>query len=251
MSATLTTFLFELGNFLLLAAALGWLFFKPIRQSIGDRRKQLDEESRLAKEKLAEAERTRQEADRGRAHLQVELNELRSRELESARQQAQELLAQAHGAADRQLQLAHQQAVEISEMQRDTLSRAAAAAAATTVKHLLEALDGENLQTALVRVACEQLQALPPGPLTPLKVESASPLSAEELATLEKACGAAATKANYQIATELVSGVRIATANGLIDASVLGLANYARQSLTDEIMRGANHPSLPGPNGDA
>ena len=38
MSPTLTTFLFEAANFLVLAAVLGWLFFKPVRQALADHR---------------------------------------------------------------------------------------------------------------------------------------------------------------------------------------------------------------------
>ena len=37
MSPTLSTFLFELTNFLLLAGLLGWLLFKPVRNALQER----------------------------------------------------------------------------------------------------------------------------------------------------------------------------------------------------------------------
>ncbi len=244
MSPTLTTFLFEAANFLLLAAALGWLFFKPVRHSILERRARLETESRLAEEKLAAAAQKLREADHSRAHLQDELNDLRARELQAARDQADQLLAQARQTADHELQQARQRAGEVSKLQHDLLAQAAATAAAATVGRLLEQLADETLQAALIRAACAELRSLPAGTVTPIKIESAVPLSRQERAELEQALGSAVQTANFQVVEELVAGVRIATAKGLIDASVLGLTNFARQSLTAGIRHGTNnHPS--------
>jgi len=57
LSATWVTFLFEAANFLLLAAVLGWLFFRPVRDALERRRSELESEQRAATEARAEAER--------------------------------------------------------------------------------------------------------------------------------------------------------------------------------------------------
>ena len=68
VSPTLTTFLFEAANFLVLAAVLGWLFFKPVRQALVDHREKFESDNRKATQKLAEAEKTRQEIEQTRAN---------------------------------------------------------------------------------------------------------------------------------------------------------------------------------------
>ena len=165
MSPTLTTFLFEAANFLVLAAVLGWLFFKPVRQALADRRAKFEADSVQAAEKLAEAEKAQQEIDATRANLQAELNELRTRELEAARRQADQILADARTAAEREREMSHRQAARMSDTQRDTLAEVSAAAAAETVGRLLEQIGGPDLQSALIESACQQLGSLPPDAL--------------------------------------------------------------------------------------
>ena len=187
MSPTLTTFLFEAANFLVLAIVLGWLFFKPVRQALADRRVKFAAESEQAAEKLAAAEKTQQEMEAARADLQdgVDMICVR-RELETARQQAEQILTDARGAAERERELSRRQAARMSETQRDRLAEAAVTAAADTVGHLFEQIDGPELQSALINAACRQLASLPRGDLAPVKIESAEPLSHEQQATLEE-----------------------------------------------------------------
>ncbi|MEX2187016.1 MAG: F0F1 ATP synthase subunit delta [Pirellulales bacterium] len=241
MSPTLTTFLFEAANFLVLAAALGWLFFKPVRQALHDRSAKLAAEAQEAAGTLTKAEATQREIDATRAHLQEELNELRSRELEAARGQAAQLVADARRAAERELESARHQAAQMSEMQRDTLSNVAAAAAAETVGKLLQQLAGRDLQSALIESACEQLRALPPDAIAPVKVESAQPLTADQRSAVENALGHAAAGADFRTVDDLMGGVRISTGKGLIDASISGLVQFARQSLVYEMNHRANN----------
>lgn len=245
MSPTITTFLFEAANFLVLAAVLGWLFFKPIRQALDDRRTRIESELQEAAQKLAEAEHRNQEVDAARANLQGELNELRTRELEAAQRKADQLLADARLAAERELALARSQAARMSEMQRDTIAQAAAAAAAETVGKLLEQISGRDLESALIDSACRQLRSLPPDAIAPVKVESAKPLSPQQRAALEDALGRAAAAAEFRTVDDLAGGVRISTGKGLIDASVIGLSSFARRSLVKELnLRANNHNPL-------
>ena len=79
MSASWVTFLFEAANFLLLAALLGWLFFRPVREVLERRRSELESEQRAAADARAEAERALGEARSRRAELEGSLEELRER----------------------------------------------------------------------------------------------------------------------------------------------------------------------------
>jgi F0F1-type ATP synthase membrane subunit b/b' len=241
VSPTLTTFLFEAANFLVLAAVLGWLFFKPVRQALADRRARLASEEQQAADKLADADRAQQQIDADRSQLQEELNELRAREVETARKQADQLLADARTAAARELEASHRRAVRLSETQQDRLAQAAALAAADTVAQLLEQIGGPEIHTALLRSACQHVRALSPEALAPVKVETATPLSSKDRAILDEALGPAAAGADYRTSKELGVGVRIATGQGLIDASASGLSGFARQALLKHINHRANH----------
>ncbi|MEQ9410305.1 MAG: ATP synthase F0 subunit B [Fuerstiella sp.] len=241
MSPTLITFLFEAANFLVLAAVLGWLFFKPVRQALTDRRARFETEAAQAAEKLAAAEKTQHEIEAARANLQTELNELRSRELETARQQAQQILAETRAAADRERDVIRRQAARLPNTQRDRLAEVAAVAAAETVRRLFEQIGGPELQAALIESACQQLRNLPQDDIAPVKIESTTPLTAEEQTRLKNALGTAADRADFRTTEGLGAGVRVATRKGLIDATVSGLTGFARHTLVTEMSRRANN----------
>jgi len=241
VSPTLTTFLFEAANFLVLAAILGWLFFKPVRQALLDRRAKLEDEAAQAAQKLAKAEKIEQDIDARSAALQSELNELREQAHEAASKQAEAILTEARAAADREREASMRLAARMSETQRDTLAEVAAAATAETVGRLLGQINGPDLQSALIASACQQLESLPHGTITPVKIESAQPLSSQQRAELEKALGPAAGHVEFRAADGLGAGVRISTGQGLVDASVSGLVQFARQSLDQEMSHRANN----------
>lgn len=241
MSPTVVTFLFEAANFLVLAVALSWLFFKPVRKSITDYREKLESDSRLAAEKLAAAEAVQQEMNNERTRLETELNQRRHREIEAAQQQAARILADARSVADQEIEKSHRQASRMSENQRDRLAEVSAAAAAEAVGQLLRQLGGPDLQAALVQLACRQLETLSAKNLAPVKIESAHELSAEQFSMLRHAIGTHAASADFRIVDSLGAGVRIYTAQGLVDASASGLAHFARQSLVKEMQHRANN----------
>jgi hypothetical protein len=68
-----------------------------------------------------------------------------------------------------------------------------------------------------------------------VKVETACPLSATDRATLEASVEGSAPSLVYHVNEELRGGVRIWTAQGLIDASIAGLSRYAEQVLRQEM----------------
>lgn len=247
MSPTLTTFLFESANFLVLAFVLGWLFFKPVRQALVDRRAAFEAESEEAANKLTVANRRQQEIEAAHANLQSELDELRSQELEAAKQQAEQILSAARTAAEREREMSRRQAARMSDTQRDRLAEVVASATAETVGRFIDQIGGPELQSALIASACEQLGTLPLDGIAPVTIESGQPLATEQKVRINNALGPAASGADFRTTNGLGAGIRIATRKGLIDASVSGLTQFARQSLVAEMNRRANnHDFLPG-----
>ncbi len=244
MTPTITTFLFEIANFLVLLGVLGYFFFKPVRQALDDRRQRFAAEDQQAAQKLAEAQQLQQRLATEHARLQQELNEMRRRETEAAAKQAAQILADARDAADRERAQSQLQLARLGDRQRDSLAEASALAAGETVGRLLDSLNAHDLQAMLVESACQQLGSLPQTSLGKVKIESAHPLAAEHYKSLMHALGPAADAADFRTVNGLGAGVRISTGSGLIDASVSGLANFAKQSLLKEMRhRSANHTS--------
>ncbi len=131
----------------------------------------------------------------------------------------------------------------LEESQVSELGRAAAMAAASAVTRLLERIKSSDLESALVRSACEELKGIAKESLAPVKIETARPLSSEDRARVEALLAGAAPSPVYHVNDELRGGVRIWTAQGLIDASVAGLSRYAEQALRQEM---SNHAAPDG-----
>ena len=251
MSPALTTFLFEAANFLVLAGVLGWLFFQPVRQALAERAAKFEADSKEAAEKLAAANAAEQQMDETRDKLQSEMDELRKRELEAAHAKASQIIEEAREAAERERELGRRQAASLSESKRATLGEVAGAAAADTVGRLLEQIGGPDLHSALIESACRQLAAMQIDTTAPVKVESNEPLSQDQATKLRHALGDGADRAEFRTVENLGAGIRILTDRGLIDASVAGLTQFARQSLVKEMKRRANnHNPLQGTNHD-
>jgi F-type H+-transporting ATPase subunit b len=240
VSPRLATFLYEAVNFLALALLLGWLFFKPVRQALADYRRRQEEAIQSAEKIRADAERMRAEIVSERDSLNDELSRLRAQEFDAARRQAQQLLADADALAARKQKDAVRRVHHLEETEASELGRAAAVAAARTVTLLLERIKSSDLESALVRSACEELTGIPKESLAPVKIETARPLSSENRARVEALLQGAAQGAVYHVNDELCGGIRIWTAQGLIDASVVGLSRYAEQVLRQEMN---NHPA--------
>ena len=235
MSPSLTTFLLEAANFLVLAAVLGWAFFRPVQAAITRRRDSLATERHAAEVLRAEAERRLAEAEARRRDVEASLEPLRTDARREAERQAATLLeaARTQSAAERtRLQ------DDLAALRREhahALGRDAAAAARILVTRLLDEIDGPDLDGALARVACRGLAALPETARTGLvEIETAHALDDELRARLRQQAGPAAT-VRERVVPELEAGIRVITPAGLIDASVAGLAAWAERELLERL----------------
>jgi F-type H+-transporting ATPase subunit b len=238
VSATWVTFLFEAANFLLLAAVLGWLFFRPVRDALERRRSQLEGEQRAAAEARVEAERAAREARARRAEVEGSLEELRLRAQREADAERERVVEAARGEIQRERESLKEDLVSLRRAQAQSLARDAASAAREIVVRLLEEMEGPDLDQTLLGAACRALEKLrSSGPLAPVVIESARPLDDEACAALAAATGVAASEATHRIDPDLVAGLRVLTARGLVDVSAAGLASQAERVLSEQLGR--------------
>jgi F0F1-type ATP synthase membrane subunit b/b' len=234
VSPAWVTFLFEAANFLLLAAVLGWAFFRPIRAALEERRARLEGEERAAAEKLAEAERALAEASARRRELEGSLASLRERMHQEAEQERARLLETAREQAQRERETLKTELAAVRKGQTRRIAGDAAGAAREIVLRLLERIAGPDLQQSLVDAACRELAGLAAsgGTLAPLVVESPHALEPAALDSLGRAAGVDPSEVGTRVVADLAVGVRVLTSRGLIDASAAGLAAEAERALT-------------------
>lgn len=235
MPATAATFLFELINFLLLAALLGWLLFKPVRAALEARQaaqKKTADELAAAGAKL-EAERA--ELEKRRTAFDEELGRLRTERLTAAEQEATAVLARAREAAERERDRQTRLLGHLEEAEVERLAAASVQAARAAVERFLTTLGAPELDTGLVQAACRQVAALDGGSLGAVLIESARPLGDDERAALTNALHDRATTIEERVVADLGAGVRVTTARGLIDASAAGVAAAAGRTLADAL----------------
>ncbi len=238
MSATWVTFLFEVANFLLLAVVLGWLFFRPVRDALERRRSELESEQRAAAEARAEAERASQEARARRSELEASLEELRERIQREAEAERERLVEAARAQMQRERETLKGELVSQRRAQARSLASDAAFAAREIVVRLLDEMGGPDLEHTLLHTACRELEKLrSSGPLAPVVIESLRRLDDEELVALAEAAGVAAAEVGQRVDRDLVAGVRVLTARGLVDTSAAGLAAQAERVLVNQLER--------------
>lgn len=231
MSPTMSTFLLEAVNFLLLAGALGFLLFKPVRAALERKRAEMETQTSEAAAKLAEAEKLREEAGKERAALEEELQKRREEAKAEAEKESSAILERAREAARRERESARKALSELSEAELDRLADAVAETTARTVGKLLSRLSSRELDRELVGAACRELRSLDGDALGRVVVETPSEIDEETRRELEEALGEAARDAEFRVLPDLGTGIRVTTKSGLVDASASGLADYARRSL--------------------
>jgi len=238
VSATWVTFLFEAANFLLLAAVLGWLFFKPVRDALERRRSDLESEQQAAENDRVEAERVLQDAREQRSELEGSLEGLRERVRREAETEAERLVESARDQTLREREALKGDLVSQRRAQARSLVRDAALAAREIVVRLLDEIEGPDLEQALLRTACRDLEKLrSSGSLAPVIIESNRPLDAASLASLAEAAGIDPADPTCRVDPDLVSGLRVLTARGLVDVSGAGLAIQAERALMNQVDR--------------
>jgi len=238
MSPTWVTFLFEAANFLLLAGLLGWLFFRPVRDAIERSRAELEAERSAAEEARTEADRILQETRAKRAELEGSLEDLRARVQRDAEQERERLVDSAREQMQRERETLKGELVSQRRAQSRSLVRDAMGAAREIVVRLLEEMGGPDLDQALIQAACRELGGLSSaGSLQPIVVESARALEADVLDALTEAARVQAADVSHRVDPDLIAGVRVLTARGLVDVSATGLAAQAERVLIGELER--------------
>lgn len=231
MSPTLTTFLFEAINFLLLAALLGWLLFRPVRAMIEARQAADAKRGGELDRRAAEFDRRRDQLQEQQAAFETEMAGSRKTRLAAAEQEAAAIVERARGTAERERDRTARTLAHLEQAQLERLADAVAEAARQAVAHLLARLEGPEIDAALLRAACRELEALDGASLGAVLVESARPLGEAERAAVAASLGARAASSTFRAVPDLGAGVRITTGRGLIDASAAALAAEAGRLL--------------------
>lgn len=248
VSSSLANFLFEAGNFLLLAAGLAWVLFKPVRRALDDeraRRASADEESG---EKRAQAETLLAEARAARDASEAEAGRLAREGTEAARADADRLRREAEVAQEQARRALSRELAVAREQQTAEVAEAVGALAAASLRRLLEEVDGPSLDLALARAAAralakgrsesERTRATVSAHERAL-VESARPLGDETRAVLRGALGA---DFDERTVAELGAGVRVTTTSGQIDASARALSREAARQLAGRLAAQSGTP---------
>lgn len=231
MSPTLTTFLFELVNFLLLAALLGWLLFKPVRGMLQARQAADKQHADDLAARLVDADRMRADLQQREASFDAEMVKTRSARLAAADQEAATIIAKAREAAERERDRATKALAHLEPAELERLADAVATTSREIVGRLLASLEAPELEAALVRAASRQLQALDAPSLGAVLIESAKPLDASDRGAITTALGTRATSSDFRVVPDLGAGVRVTTARGLINVSATGIAAEAERLL--------------------
>lgn len=238
MSPTLTTFLFEAANFLVLTGVLAWLFFRPVRESLERRRTDQKKQADEANEKLAEAERLRSEIEQKYTGLEKELEQRREQSVAAAEQQAAQIFQDARESARRESEVAKRRLAHLEHSQTDRLARVIAETTGATVDRLLRQLDQPELKRALTTAACREIRSFKGDSLAPVRIESASPLEQADRNALLSALGAAAESVEFHVIEGLGMGLRVSTNRGLVDVSSAGLSAFAQHQLAQHFTSG-------------
>jgi F0F1-type ATP synthase membrane subunit b/b' len=222
-------------NFLILAAVLGWLLFRPIRQTLAMRRAALAQEREDIAAKRAEVERLQDAIRQRTAAFDAELDQARQNTLAAAQQEAEHIRAEARASAERERAAARSQLAHLEEAQLERLGAAVAAVAGASVQRLLQQLASPDLDRGLGQAACRELQGLQGATLGAVMIEAAHPLDQDTQSALTTVLGDAARTATFRVTPTLGAGLRISTSQGVIDASVTGLAAFAQRVLATRL----------------
>ncbi|MCB9683145.1 MAG: hypothetical protein H6733_16895 [Alphaproteobacteria bacterium] len=236
MSPTVSELLFELLNVTLLAAGLGWLLFKPVRAALAAEAE--DHAARTAaldaRQADLDAATTALQAREAAATAQAQAQATRL--LDAARDEAQSLRDAA--AADQQARTAAWETEAIARQAAAAREAAAATAhvVAEAVRRLLGQVAGPELELALLRTALDAVDAaaaLAGSHAGRVDVELAAPPTDAAQAVLSARLP---PDARVVVRPELVAGARIATGVGLVDATALGLARQAADTVADQLV---------------
>jgi F-type H+-transporting ATPase subunit b len=241
VSPTLANFLFEAANFLVLAGALGWVLFKPVRAALAAERERHEQQQAVATEAQQEAESLLEQAREARDGLEQQLEQRRAEALAEAREQVAALEEAGRRERAARVQQLEQRLEAARRSQSTRLAESLGRIAAASVRDLLDALDGPSLDLALVRAACRELSTVPAQARGACVVESARPLDDASRRLLTEALGG---PFDERVVRQLGAGVRVTTGAGQVDGSAVALARRAAQQVAGAVASGSE--SAPG-----
>lgn len=245
MSPTVSTFLFELTNFLLLAGLLGWLLFKPVRAALLERQAAQKRQVDALAERTAETDRLRADLELRHTTFEQEMAGLRVEHLAAVNQEAAAIRAAAREAASHERESMTRMLGHLEHAQAERLAAVVAATTRNSVERLLTSLGAPGLETALIDSACRQVRALDGRSLGAVLIESAQPLSAEAQTALRAALAHRVTDAEFRVVPALGAGIRMTTAGGLVDASAAGIARQAERLLIEALTNESPEVAIP------
>lgn len=228
MSPALANFVFEAANFLLLAGALGWVLFKPVRRALDAERQQHDDEQRASDRQRALAESLAEEARSAKQAAERDVEQSRQEILSAAKLEAARVLDEAREAARVERRVLQHELEAARNAEVAELANTVGELAAQTVRRLLEALPGPSIDVALVGAACAEIENIPAEARRPAQVESARELDADATELLQAALGGAYAA---RVVAELGAGVRVTTPGGQVDATALSLGRHAGRAI--------------------
>jgi F-type H+-transporting ATPase subunit b len=226
VSEALANFLFEAANFVVLAGALTWLLFKPVRAALDAERDRHAAAEQEATRLRTEAETLRDEAHAAQVALAKQVEQQAVQAEIAAREAAAKLAeATAHAEQEHRDRLTHTAEVA-ARQQAEALAGTIGEIAGAAVSNMLATLDGPSLDEALIRRLDLELGQLGP-PRRGAVVESARPLSPASTALLRERLG----EFQARVVPSLGAGARATTPAGQVDASAQGLARVAAREL--------------------
>ena len=220
MEFNLSTFAFEIINFLILVWILQRLFYKPVREIIARRKQQIDQTLTDAAQMRLEAEELKQNYEnrlqQWEKEKQIALTQLHQ-QLEAERQQKLLILQQELEQERNKSHTAQKKQQQELQRHQQTLALQNGARFATLV---LQQAAGPELENRLLQLMLEQLQQLPPAcqqsldneKTLPININSVYPLSDKHKQQLEQKLTALIDKTlqfQYSQNPELIAGLRI------------------------------------------
>lgn len=230
MSPVVADFLFELANFAILAGALGWFLFRPIRSALRDEQKARDEQIEQAAHAQADAEALESKAQAAMAELEETLRARRQEMVAEAETEIARRQEEAEAQHAKQLQAMRDQAETLRRSQLELLADDVGRIAGQSVQQMLDSLEGPSLDRALVAAACDRLAARS-GPVSgEVVVEHARALDPEARRRLTAVLG---PSFEARLVPALGAGVRIETTDGQLEVSARAFAREAARGIAE------------------
>ena len=248
------TVLFQIINFLILAAALYFLLFRPIMRGMREQEEKKDraeqeleqnrsEVSSARSELEARLASTEDEAKRLITDAQEEAEALRQSLLEAAEQEAERLLAEAHSDA---AQVQEQLVADFMDDLLDTITKVSSQVIGRITPQTSHDTMVQQMSDRIWEMGRSEMQRVDGfrralGTRVPTAfVTSAKPITAEQQALLVRTFAALADRQvniDVKVNTELAAGLRVRLGDLIIDNSVAGQLKELRDSVAETLKK--------------